>query len=189
MDIDDRACRLQPLTKDDKLFKQSFNTTDSFIRSKRNNYLFFHKGYMDTAILLLDQVEMSNNNLERDSYIIPAIYCFRHYIELTIKDSIYHFSNKKIGGHSLLELWEKLYPCIECNEEVVIIDKLIKELDSYDKNGTAFRYDYNLKGKDNSLKYSDLVDVNNLRTVMLQMYRFFDGINDSFRISNEEIYI
>ena len=74
------------------------------------------------------------------------------------------------------------------DDEVDNVDRIINEFNKYDSDGTQFRYDYELNSllatkKQKNLKKDQpplhsLFDIDNLKTRILQLYRFFEGIED-----------
>lgn len=184
-----------PLKEGDRLFNESNDISDScFNRSKDNNEVVMPEAYINTALWLLDLIKLSNNNLVKDGYIYPSLFCFRHYLELIMKDSIHYFklnkneiSSDELGyerNHYLLELWELLKTYLEDNSEMNIISVLIEELNDLDKGSTQYRYPFN--HKDNRIiEYTTspiLIDVYMLKKRMMQLYHFFEGINHLSRI-------
>jgi hypothetical protein len=166
----------------------------------------FPEGYFNAALLVLDKLASSNSAGEKDSLIYPALFNFRHYLELTIKDSIYNFTKKKRRkkkcffsfcknkknqtikypyGHKLKPLWKKLkslIPDFPSDSTDDTVDKLIKELDKLDKNSMTFRYVFQIaKPKDtkNKLIINEAkdVDVENLKIIMCKLYNYFEGIS------------
>lgn len=106
---------VDPLKEGDRLFNEGSDMSDSFFnRSKNNNEVVMPEAYINTALWLLDLIKLSNNNIVKDGYIYPALYCFRHYLELIMKDSIHYFKlnrgeilSDELGyerNHYLLEL-------------------------------------------------------------------------------------
>lgn len=146
---------VDPLKEGDRLFNESSDMSDSFFnRSKNNNEVVIPEAYINTALWLLDLIKLSNNNLVKDGYIYPALYCFRHYLELIMKDSIHYFklnrreiSLDELGysdkEHSLFNLWNSLRNFLDDNNQVKRICKIIKEMDGIDKSSTVFRYAFN----------------------------------------------
>lgn len=186
---------VDPLKEGDRLFNESNDMSDSFFnRSKDNNEVVMPEAYINSALWLLDLIKLSNNNLVKDGYIYPSLYCFRHYLELIMKDSIHYFklnkneiSSDELGyekKHYLLELWELLKTYLEDNPEMNMISKLIEELNGLDKGSTQYRYPFN--HKDNRIiEYTTppiLIDVYMLKKRMMQLYHFFEGINHMSRI-------
>lgn len=183
LDIDELSLRLPQLTKEYKLFKPRNNVKDSFVATNRRlNDVLLPLGYIKSSIILLETIKQAKDNLDRDSYIYPALYCFRHYIELIIKDSLMRL-NKKLPPrkHNILKLWKELKEKISNfgEQEILInVEKIIRELDSFDKNGTSYRYASILNTNNKSKEQEMLVDIDNLEKVMLQLYSFFDGVNN-----------
>lgn len=212
-DLFNAAMSIPQLTKEDQLFVESNSSSDSFIdTTKSTNPIMVTNGFICTAIILLDTIKSSSNNLVRDSYIFPALFCFRHYLELTMKKSIIKFSlsisnngdtnqNDNLRTHTLGKLWTELKKYIDyIDDEVDNVDRLIKEFIKYDSDGTQFRYDYELNSllatkqqknlKKDQLPLHCLYDIDNLKTRFLQLYRFFEGIEDlayiAYDNSNQE---
>lgn len=195
-DILDMSSLIDGLKENDKLIKDSENPGDSIINRTINiNRTFVPEAYISNSILLLNLIQLSNDNKIKDGYIFPALFCFRQYLELTMKDSIHNFmfvlgecddsqsGFKKV--HSLRELWQTLSMKIlrfeNNNTDLKIIGKLINEFDSVDESSMAFRYPYQLDVEDN-IKPNRLgrkcIEIKNLRDVELKMFRFMEGINE-----------
>lgn len=187
----DQLWNMPPLKRSDKFLEVSNNLNDSFLnRGIYINEAHFPEAYMNTAILLLQMIIMTNSNGIRDGLIYPALFAFRHYLELTMKDSLNHFSNsyslrvvKEVQNrdHNLKNLWKSLLPFVGEGEEVDIMQKLIYEVNNIDPTSEIFRYPYEVD--ENGYKrlphidQTRLNDVVKLKRVMLKMYRFMDGIN------------
>lgn len=190
---------VEPLNEGDKLFIESDDMSDSFLnRSKANNEIAMSKAYINTALWLLDLIKLSNSNLVKDGYIFPALYCFRHYLELIMKDSIHYFklnrgkiSSEELGyednEHRLFHLWNSLRNNLDKNNDVRRVCKLIKEFDDIDEGSTFFRYAYNHeKGKIIEYDYpATMINISLLKKRMLQLYCFFEGVNSLSRESVE----
>ena len=192
---------VEPLKEGDRLFVESNDMSDSFLnRSKANNEIVMPEAYINTALWLLDLIKLSNNNLVKDGYIFPALYCFRHYLELIMKDSIHYFkvnrgniSSDELGygdkEHCLFNLWNSLRNFInDESPQIRRVCKLIKELDELDKGSTTFRYAYNHNKEEKIIEYNfpaTMIHVNELKKRMMQLYCFFEGINHLSRIESE----
>ena len=190
---------VEPLKEGDKLFVESEDMSDSFLnRSRCNNEIVMPNAYINTTLWLLDLIKLSRDNLVKDGYIISALYCFRHYLELIMKDSIHYFklnrgeiSSDELGyndkEHGLFNLWNSLRNFLDDNNQVKRICKIIKEMDDIDKGSTAFRYAFNHNnGRIVEYDYpATMIDVSELKKRVLQLYNFFEGINHLSRIENE----
>ena len=169
------------------LFSPSQDLHDSFLnRGTSLNEYHLPEAYMSTAFLLLTMMELTNTNSIRDGLIFPAFFSFRHYLELTMKDSLNRLKNRGLDElvilreHNLCKLWTQLSPFIEDGKEKEIIQNLLFEINRFDKDGELFRYPYEV-GKDgeqlrNSLP-SGLFEIKKLKMTMLKIYRFMSGIS------------
>ena len=186
----DQIWNIPSLKKSDKFLEESINLNDSFLnRGIYLNEAHFPEAYMNTAIILLQMIIMTNSNGIRDSLIYPALFSFRHYLELTLKDSLNYFSShspqvaKEVQDrdHNLKNLWKGLLPHIGSGEIVDIMQKLIYEVNNIDPTSETFRYPYEVDENGNKrlphIDQTRLNDVVKLKKVMLKMYRFLDGIN------------
>ena len=142
-DIDDIMTNIPPLQKGDKLFVNSINPSNPKIVQSFANDIYFEQGYASAAIFLLGVVEYGKNYLRKDSYIYPALFCLRMYLEIIMK-LILTINAKDIkGGHNLMIHWKKLKEIFneESNDEdFERVENLISELNSYDPMATTFRY-------------------------------------------------
>lgn len=197
--IDDLVDFIPLLSNDDVLFSESNEVGDAILNTtKSGNEILMPNGYISTSVLLLNIIKFSQSNLIKDSYIFPALFCFRQYLELIMKSAILRYRNGDINPyqgesnfktHDLEELWAKLNKHIQVDEDVDNIGRIIRELNEIDNDSTAFRYDYHLnrivRNKDNK-EINELLNLNVLRQRVLQLYRFFDGIDDDSRVYYEK---
>ena len=197
-DAASESLEVGPLKEGDSLFRRSENIEDSFLtNSRKAKGLFMLEGYINSALNLLNIIKESNGNLAKDSYVFPALFNFRQYLELTMKESISSF--EKLGGqykddknHTLTSLWNSLSVFLDKGDkELPVVGKLIQEFDDKDRYSMAFRYPYQ-KGKEGELQqensFNDLIDIENLRTKMLQLYRFFEGVSELANVENTDVW-
>ena len=201
-DIDDMVNFIPLLSNEDVLFSESSKVSDVILNTtKSGNDILIPNGYISTSVLLLNIIKFSESNLAKDSYIFPALFCFRQYLEIIMKSAILRYRNgdinpypgeSKFKTHDLEELWTKLLKHIQADEDVDNIGRIIRELNEVDNDSTAFRYDYHLnrivRNKDNK-QINELLDLDVLRQRVLQLYRFFDGIDDDSRVYYDKKYI
>ena len=145
-----------------------------------------------------DLIKMSKCNSIKDGYIYPALFAFRHSLELIMKDTLNILVGKnnvadvvKNKVHNLETIWNVFKNKAPYDETTIVIDNLIKELSNTDPNSFNFRYSYDIKGNpiDISLnnefvmdddirkKKTFIIDNENLKMIMLKMYDYFDRIN------------
>ncbi len=176
------------LKHSDRFFAQSTNMNDSYLnRGVWLNEAHLPDAYFDTAILLITMIQLTNSNGIRDGYIFPALFCYRHYLELTMKDSLNRFEGN--GGlddlvvereHSLCKLWNKLKRYIGDGEEKEIVQNRIFEFNNIDPNGELFRYPYEISKEGWQLPSSlpsGLHNIKKLKETMIKVYQFLEGIN------------
>ena len=172
-DIYEIALNVAPLQKGAKLFNESSNVNDPrLMPNGRGNNLHFEYGYLGTTIFLLNIIEFGK------SYLYPAMFCFRQYIENIIKTIISKYDSDYKGKHNLIELWEHLLPYLDREDGVSVVGDLIKELQDIDSKATGFRYPGALNAAygENPQAFSMLIDVAKLKDRVLQVYRFFDSV-------------
>lgn len=201
-DIDDMANFIPLLSNEDVLFSESDAISDAILNTTiSGNDILMPNGYISTSILLLNIIKFSQSNLAKDSYIFPALFCFRQYLEIIMKSAILRYRNgdinpypgeSKFKTHDLEELWTKLLKHIQADEDVDNIGRIIRELNEVDNDSTAFRYDYHLnrivRNKDNK-QINELLDLDELKQRVLQLYRFFDGIDEDSRVCYDKKHI
>lgn len=193
-DIDSFDTNIPHLSDNDSLFVNREEGNVSYIDSD----MYIQNGYASTSAILLYLVSISNDRYLRECYIYPIMFCLRQYLELTMKDSILYCRLRRrvsysgesnLEGHNLLMLWDNLKLYLDANDsEVKNVHRIIKELNTVDSNGELFRYGSSLTKKVlNKDIEMPLIDVNVLFTRIIQLYRFFEGINIMARTGFDEI--
>lgn len=195
-DINSVSLYVPSLKDEDTLFvPQEDNSYGHF---SDNDEILMQNGYASTSVLLLNLIKLSNDRFLKESYINPIMFCFRQYLELTMKDSLLRFrlwrknpsrGEANLDGHNLSILWRDLKQYFDTKDkEVRIIEKLIEELNGVDEDGTLFRYNEFLTNSiKNKEKTRPLIDIDILYLRILQMYNFFEGINTLARNGLDEI--
>ena len=181
-----------PLKKGDELLVESNNPDDPQIAMSLANDVYFEQGYASTAIFLLNIVEYGKNYLRKDSYIYPALFCLRMYLEIIIKLILSNYGiNIKGNGHKLMNSWKQVKANIEIEEgyeQVETVEKLLSEIDRFDPMATAFRYPKilnDLCNKSQTDRGGMFINIRILRERFLQLYVFFDGLYNQSIISQE----
>ena len=113
------------------LYVPSLKDEDTlFVPQEDNSYghfpddddILMQNGYASTSVLLLNLIKLSNDRFLKESYINPVMFCFRQYLELTMKDSLLRFrlwrrkplsGEANLDGHNLFILWRDLKQYIE----------------------------------------------------------------------------
>ncbi|GMA60759.1 hypothetical protein NZD89_14095 [Alicyclobacillus fastidiosus] len=145
-------------------------------------------GYGTAAIHLASNAYKEN---ERDTWLYPTLYLFRHYVELTWKDIYikwkalideevtpeelqgHKLSNKSFDGlwTWLLSNWPK-----EDRAKPNRVKRIIVDLHKLDKTGQAFRYNQDVNGRVFRGAETQLIGYNELVQKMEDVKCFFDGL-------------
>ena len=193
-DINNHCMKIESLKENDRMFDDVSHASTTY---KIYSDSHIQNGYVSTSLVLLLLLNKTKNNYLKECYIYPILFCFRQYLELTMKDSILFFREKRsnafpgesnLDGHDLLNLWKNLYYYLDCKDiETKSVYNIIKEINDIDKKGELFRYGYSLTKKIHAKNIKmPLIDMHVLYERILQLYRFFEGINDEARIGYED---
>jgi hypothetical protein len=108
------------------------------------------KGFRSAAVLLLEQAAAARRWNDRDPLIWPALYSFRHYVELELKYLIREFPELGLGVPAATHRLRKLWPLVadgfarcfgnEDREPFDVLERAIAMLDALDLAGDGFRY-------------------------------------------------
>lgn len=198
-DIESLEDRVPVLTIKDHFFETKENGNCSCFNSKDyDNNMLMTRGFASSSLFILKVISHSDSKYHKACYIAPCLYCFRHYIELTLKDTLWHYSRcgydidiaELNDEHNLSVLWDKLLPLTGRKDgRTRNIGRLLHEISDVDKSGTAFRYSYHFS-KNNRIQNTPInmcIDNKVLYTRMLQIYRFLEGLNDEIVNSYDEM--
>jgi hypothetical protein len=154
---------------------------DSFLAegAAERNYRLL-RGYKRAGDILIQSALAER--CDRDSLIFPALFNYRHYIELALKAIIEDhgaFAGVSLGSknHKLPELWQLVLKVAaafgdDCSDAVAV-GRCIDEFSTVDASSTAFRYACNLDGSTPTLP-SDGLDLVRLHDVMNGIENFFE---------------
>jgi hypothetical protein len=108
------------------------------------------KGFLSAAVLLLENAAAAGRWNDRDPLIWPALYSFRHYVELELKFLIRGFPELGLGIPATTHRLRKLWPSVaggftrcfgdEDREPFEVIERAIAMLETLDRAGDGFRY-------------------------------------------------
>jgi hypothetical protein len=141
------------------------------------------KGYKLAGDVLVQN--LAGEPFDYDNLIYPILYCYRHYIELALKD-IVEEHGKWVGvglhdkDHKLLELW-KLFLRIATtyhndpqDEAALAVSSCIQEFAQVDPGSFAFRYARHKKTDSIIPLDFGSIDLANLHDVMNGIANFFE---------------
>ena len=170
----------------DRLLSPSRNAYLAEAGDERNYRLL--RGYKRAGDILTKSALADRAN--RPNLIFPALFNYRHYIELALKAIIeehgaYAGVRLEKKNHKLPELWTLFLKIAvafgndESNEDAVAVGNCIAEMDRVDSGSTAFRYARDLRGDVPQLP-EDGLDLVRLHDVMNGIENFFEAIDASF---------
>lgn len=131
---------------------------------------------------------VGENGMGDDAACLPALFLYRHYVELSLKGMLLDagvlldLTDSIPCWHPLKPLWKKLrhqLDLIEKQDDAEWLDRaetLIHELDSLDPQSFAFRYPVTKAGAP-SFPIAHQVDIEHFRDVIEEVELVFDGIS------------
>jgi hypothetical protein len=156
------------------------------------------EGYKNAGDVIIKEAIEDGTGLALDTLVFPTIFCYRQYLELTLKYIIIlgeiistgQFSS--IKGHGLKPLWVRCKIILDWYNEgkdkqfLNIIEEYILDFDTMDPNSVNFRYPID---KDGNPIHSNrkTIDLVNLRDRMNELYNFFDGCQHMIDHVNDNI--
>lgn len=139
------------------------------------------RGYKRAGDVLIQQA--LSDYADRDNLVFPALFNYRHYVELALKAIIERhgpFAGVALGkkDHKLQDLWQifvkiaTMFQADPTYPAAVIVAKCIGELAKIDAASTTFRYAKTLRGDVPALPEG--IDLINLHDVMNGIENFFE---------------
>jgi hypothetical protein len=142
------------------------------------------EGFMCAGAALVDQA--TTERFRQNDLVYPAIYCYRHAIELWLKWLVTLYgpsAGVRLDDldHDLWALWGRFRQvCVACGdrtnkEGVDAVEQIVKDFHDWDKEGNKFRYASPKKGGGAHKFPLPDIDFMNLRDVMTGVDNFFNG--------------
>jgi hypothetical protein len=135
-------------------------------------------GYRQAAQLIAAYVV--DNKQHQDTLVYPFVFCWRHYIELALKQ-ISHESNpaRDLHGHGMMRIWKEARPILlhtlRLSEEVTAsIDDMIVAIQEIDITGQTFRYAISNKGE-RHLSDQTLLNISDFNIILCSIADIFDN--------------
>lgn len=188
--------------KGDKLFRQDSAPHGLFFQlgSRRfyggDPWTIYASAYRKSAEILVQQLLTSRN--VPDYVVLPAVFNFRHYLELQLKALILQTQTlldetpKVANEHRLETLWAELEkragrvsPDFK-GQEVAAVKACVRELAGLDHGSDAFRYPVNKKGDDSHDRRD--FDLAAFSRTMAAVGNFLDSLGDHFASLAEDKY-
>ncbi|MCC6351914.1 MAG: hypothetical protein IT202_05325 [Fimbriimonadaceae bacterium] len=142
--------------------------------------------------LLVEAVIRGADGTHPDRFVFPILYLYRHALEIELKETIRYglrfnlvapgkATDKLLGSHSLLPLWEIAKPVIATlpgpPEDLEYAEGLLIEMHRADPDGQSLRYHRNRHGEANVVELPGVIDLINLRTVFQGLWAFLGASN------------
>lgn len=172
--------------KGDKLFKPSSKWMgDATIAAHGfSRLVLMTEGYKKGADRLVWQA--MEERPVRDFLVYPIVYCYRHFVELSLKYTVATYG-PSVGikpswtTHDLNKLWANVNDVldgfgVDRDEARAAVGACIREFSKVDALSTAFRYPTDKTGSAVPLAF-DRLDLDQLRDVMDGMSGYFTGLD------------
>jgi hypothetical protein len=140
-------------------------------------------GYRVAGDCLVDEALSERHT--RDVLVYPIVFCYRHFLELSLKCLI-SFYGPRLGtkpewkSHDLRRLWLRFERLIdhlrpgESDDGTVAARQCIMEFAKVDPGSFSFRYAVSNKGQTLELPL-DRIDLAQMKDVMAGLYGYFSG--------------
>lgn len=137
-------------------------------------------GYKAAGDKLVGWLETNPRN---DALVLPIIFCYRQYVELTLKDIALLVNNVKGNGdsHKQIHNLEDLFVPLKSDlkqflsedeqETLEAVEDIVMQFHHIDPDATTFRY------LDGCMPFHQ-IDLGNLRTVVHRLAEFLDSLAD-----------
>jgi hypothetical protein len=140
------------------------------------------RGYKRAGDILIQKALVDRP--DRDNLVFPALFNYRHYIELALKGIVEKHGafagvSTKSKDHKLFDLWQLFVKIAtafgnDCSDiATVALGECINEIDDVDASSTVFRYARKLSGDTPDLPKNGL-DLVRLHDVMNGIENFFE---------------
>ena len=167
----------------DRLFIESEWAYDAHIvRDPGERFYRMPMGYKRAGDILVDQA--ATDVADRPNVIYAALFCYRQFIELSLKHLIEEFGRGKVyeprNTHDLSRLWERFMFVVDergSNEWIGLdtAQRLIAEMHDADHKADGFRFPTAADGA--PFIFGDRgIDLANLREVIQGLGNFFESV-------------
>jgi len=169
--------------KGDRLFVESDTRFDAPIAGDLGERFYrLPMGYKRAGDILLDRAAV--DVIDRPNIIYAALFCYRHAIELFLKQFIERFGPGRRSIHDLVALWDEVMVILKAHgadsaDGLAEVESLVKEMHDADKKSDGFRYPADATGAPFVFGQQG-IDAANLRIVMQGFVNFFECMYADF---------
>lgn len=181
-------------TISDKSFSAGQPAYGAFLSSHPEERMYhLTGGYKLAADLLVEQAEVQS--WRRRKLVYPIVFCYRHYLELTLKAALQHYGSlgeltSAWAHHKLEDLWRD-YRTLLCavggdsseDKATDAVEQCVAEFAKIDPTSDAFRYPTNRRGQPFTADI-EMLDLASLRDTMDAIENYFvavEGFLDSLQ--------
>ncbi|MDB5343968.1 MAG: uncharacterized protein JWP89_2345 [Schlesneria sp.] len=194
MDQDDYLPR-----KGDSLFKLNptgdMNADLAFLKGDKYGFVVA-KAFKASGDAIIQRFQDTHEWYKDPELFMPAMYCYRHYIEMILKWNLQCGGAWKLTSvteaeltkeHSLHRLWNGAKPVIQTlwsslNPETLdSVQRLILDMHTIDETGQNMRYAADKHDNHTLAKVPDVVSLDHLQEMALKLYRFFEKLEDEWQ--------
>ncbi|OKH33470.1 hypothetical protein NIES2119_23115 [[Phormidium ambiguum] IAM M-71] len=179
------------MVKNNQSYKGLFISDIDWINNARINcfhgFDVFAEGYYNGADILVNHV--IENGTGQDTLVYPIVFLYRQHLELRFKEIIREGWLLLNEGqdfritHDLQILWgqvkeviKKLWPDEEKTQEESLIEHIVDEFSTLDRQSFSFRYPEDTQGN-NPLAGLQYIHIRHLSEMMQEAYNFLYGVS------------
>lgn len=153
----------------------------------RQQFFGYIEGYKTGADTLIEKAITSKDISILDTLVYPALFLYRQFLELQLKQIILLYSKKTYDekksifnevGHNLKLAWDEVQPLIEellDDNSIDVIKELILEFHRFDESSFNFRYPIKKKDLNVVINISERIDLQVVKNQMDEIDGFFCG--------------
>lgn len=138
---------------------------------------FYAIGYKTAGDVLVEHVDRTN--YDADSLVYPVVFCYRQYLELTLKELLaearryFYIEDEGPDGHPLLLVWWPLRKLLaqrwsdsDASTEMDAVEDALRQFDTVDRGSFAFRYATKKNGEASLPRELQRINLRNLSEVV-----------------------
>lgn len=160
--------------------------------AEKNVLFLFSQSYYETTKLLLDTVKKTSCE-NAYCYLFPLMFCFRHYVELSLKRLIYSVNNDTIvAEHDLVELVERFCRNNHFNQGVnerikVLVERFEENYERINNKTEVelYRYGFN---KEFEIKQQYNLNIQKIEIDLSEIKKMFDEIMVPYESQMANLY-
>ncbi len=182
----------------DSLFKLNptgdVNADLSFLKSDTFDFLYA-SGFKGAGDAIIQQYEDSHEWYKEPELFMPAMYSYRHFVELTLKWHIKRgkawklttATERDMKSHELKRLWDFAKPVIQvvwnsCDPNIVqAVERIVLEMNAIDESGQNMRYATDTKGTPTLDHVPNMVSLDHLRATIQKVWEFFEELHKEWQ--------